>query len=417
MPSRRNAVYVLVIFSLLIGLFTGRAFFFNLAYLFVGLLFVSFVWAWLSVRWITISRKTRARRAQVGRNLDEVFIIRNRSILPKLWLEVRDHSNLPGHRAGQIVPALASLSTYRWYVETPCLARGEFQLGPMTIVSGDPFGFFLSPRRLDATSKVIVYPATVQVNHVHLPIGQMSGGDAQRRRAHNITTNAAGVRDYVSGDSFNRIHWASSARKDRLIVKEFEIDPLVDVWLFVDFSAGSLVEDSALRRINGTGPVIPANQNIPPSTEEYGVVIAASLARYFIDSERALGFAAYTPYREIYQPEHGSRQLSRILQTLAVARSFSQYSVGQMLTLETPYFTRGTTLIVVTSSLDPAWVHEAQILSRRGIRPMCIMVDPYLFGAENTADEITGLLRLARIPTITIRRNDDIGAALGQRPV
>ena len=378
---------------------------------------LSFAWAWLSVRWINIARKTRARRAQVGRNLDEVFIIRNRSIIPKLWLEIRDHSTLPGHRASHVVPALAGRSSYRWYVETPCLVRGEFQLGPITIISGDPFGFFLSPRTVDATSRVIVYPATVPISHVQLPIGQISGGDAQRQRAHFVTTNAAGVRDYVPGDSFNRIHWASSARKDRLIVKEFDIDPLVDIWLFVDFSASSVVEEPGLQRIGRMGTIVPTSQDIPPSTEEYAVVIAASLANHFITSERALGFAAYTPYREVYQPEHGQRQMNRILQTLAIARSFSKYTLGQMLTLETPYFTRGTTLLIITSSLDPAWVTEAQILSRRGIRPMCILIDPASFQGTSTAEEITGLLRLAKIPTLTVRKNDDIGAALAQRPI
>jgi len=417
MPNRRNAVYVLLILSLLTGLFTGRAFFFSLAYLFSGLLTLSFVWAWLSVRWISMGRKTRARRAQVGRSLDESFIIRNRSIIPKLWLEVRDHSTLPSHRASHIVPALRSYGNYRWQVETPCLVRGEFQLGPVTLISGDPFGFFLSPRRLDAISKVIVYPPTVPINQVHLPIGQISGGEAQRRRAHFITTNAAGVRDYAPGDSFNRIHWATTARKDKLIVKEFEIDPLVDIWLFTDFSAGSLVEDPTLQRVEGTGTVVPTSQAIPASTEEYAVVIAASLAKYFIDSERALGFAAYTPHREILQPEHGKRHLTQILQTLAVARSFSKYSLRQMLTLETPYFTRGTTLIIVTASLDADWITEAQILSRRGIRPMCILIDPYSFGGSTPVEDTIGLLRLAKIPTIIVHKNDDLSAVLAQRPM
>lgn len=416
MPNRRTAAYVLIILSLLIGLFTGRAFFFNIAYLTMGLLAISFLWAWLSVRWIVINRKTRARRAQVGRNLDEAFQVQNRSFLPKLWLEVRDLSTLPGHRAGQVVPAMRGRSSYRWQVETPCLVRGEFQLGPMMVMSGDPFGFYLSPRKLDSTSRVIVYPATVPINHVQLPMGQISGGDAQRRKAHQITTNAAGVREYVPGDSFNRIHWASSARKDRLIVKEFEIDPLVDIWLFVDFSASALVEEPGLERVGGIGPVIPTSHSIPPSTEEYAVVVAASLAKYFIDSERALGFAAYTPFREIIQPEHGRRQLNRILNSLAVARSLSQYTLGQMLTLEAPYLTRGTTLVIVTSSVDPDWVTEAQILSRRGIRPMCVLVDPFSFGGFSPPNEVAALLKLARVPTITVRKNDDIGSVLAQRP-
>lgn len=416
MQNRRTAVYVLLILSLLTGLFTGRSFFFNLSYLFGGLLVISFIWAWLSVRWIAISRRTRARRAQVGRSLDEVFIVRNQTIIPKLWLEVRDHSDLPGHRASHVVPVLGARGSYRWYIETPCLVRGEFQLGPLTILSGDPFGLFLSPRRLGVTSKVIVYPATVPVNHFELPMGMISGGEAQRRRAHFVTTNAAGVRDYVPGDSFNRIHWRTSARKDRLVVKEFEIDPLVDIWLFVDFSASSLIEDPALRR-NERGAIIPTSQAIPPSTEEYSVVVAASLAQYFIEIERALGFAAYVPHREVYQPERGNRQLTNILQTLAIARSYSNYTVGQMLTLETPYLTRGTTLVIVTASLDQAWVSEAQILSRRGIRPVCVLIDPASFGGMKSSQELRGMLRLAKIPTIVIRKNDDLTAALGQRPI
>ena len=418
MQNRRNAVYLLLILCLATGLFTGRAFFFNLAYLFVGLLVISFIWSWLSVRWISISRRTRARRAQVGRTLDEGFIVRNHAFLPKLWLEVRDHSDLPGHRASHVVPPLPIRGSYRWTVETLCLARGEFRLGPVTLVSGDPFGLFMSPRRLAATSSVIVYPAMFEPPHVELPVGMLSGGEARRRRAHFVTTNAAGVRDYAPGDSFNRIHWRSTARKDRLMVKEFEIDPLVDIWLFMDFSAESLIEHPSVQRANGSGSVIAGGPGIPRSTEEYGVVVAASLAKYFIEKlERAVGFVAYTPYREVFQPERGDRQLARILQVLAIGRSLSKYSLAQMLALETPYLTRGTTLVIVTSSLDSEWVNEAQMLIRRGIRPMCLLIDPYTFGGDLPSDELRSMLRLANIPLIPVAMGDDIAAALAQRPL
>lgn len=418
MPNRRNALYLLLILCLAAGLFTGRAFFFSLAYLFAGLFFISYIWSWLSVRWISISRRTRARRAQVGRTLDEVFVVRNHAFLPKLWLEVRDHSDLPGHRASHVVPPLAPRGSYRWLAETLCLARGEFRLGPVTLVSGDPFGFFLSPRRLAATSSVIVYPAIVDLHYFELPVGTLSGGEARRRRAHFVTTNAAGVRDYAPGDSFNRIHWRSTARRDRLMVKEFEIDPLVDLWLFIDFSADSLVEHPSVQRANGTGPVIANGAGIPRSTEEYGVVVAASLAKYFVEKlERAVGFVGYTPYREVFQPERGDQQLVRILQVLAIGRSLSKYSLAQMLALETPYLTRGTTLVIITSSLDSAWVKEAQMLIRRGIRPVCVLVDPYSFGGNVPSDNLRAMLQLAKIPLIPVAMGDDIAAALGQRPL
>jgi len=417
MQNRRNALYVLMILSLLIGLFTGRARFFTLAYLIAGLMVISLFWAWLSVRGIAIGRSTRTRRSQVGRIFRESFKVRNVGLLPKLWLEVRDHSNLPGHRASHVVPTLFTRGTYNWDVETTCVVRGEFQLGPLTIISGDPFGFFQTPRRINVTERIIVYPMTVPVNDFFLPMGFLSGGNAQRRLTHQVTTNATSVRDYVNGDSLNRIHWRTTARTGKLMVKEFELDPLVDIWLFNDFSSDSLYEDPSVQRSGQIGNIIPGTQTIPPSTEEYGVIVAASLAKYFVEGERAVGYAAYTPYRQVFQPDRGNRQLTRILQALAVARSKSTQSLKEMLSLETPHFTRGTTLIVITSSLDINWVAEAQILMRRGIRPMCIFVDPATFDTNNNSDEMRGMLQLAKIPTLVVSKNDDITVALEQRPV
>ena len=416
MRDRRQTVYLLITLSLLTGLFTGRAFFFNLAYMLIGLFLVTLIWSWLAVRQISIQRKTRSSRAQVGQKLEEGFAVRNSSFIPKLWLEVYDHSNLPQHKTSQIIAGLGPRATHRWQVKTRCLSRGEFRLGPMTITSGDPFGLFLLRRHIPATTRIIVYPAIVPLTRVELPMGILSGGEAIRRRTHYITTNAAGVRDYAPGDGFNRIHWPSTARKDQLIVKEFELDPLVDIWLFADFSRTSLAEDPSVKRVDGTGPVIPTGRSlIPPSSEEYVAVVAASLARYFINQERVIGFVTYTPNREIHHPERGNRQLARILETLAVARSLSDYTLEQMLSLETPHFARGATLLIVTASLDKKWVVEAQILNRRGIRPLCVLIDPATFGGQESIDTVRGMLNLARIPAITIKRDTDIAAALAQR--
>ncbi len=416
MPSRRNALYLLAIFSLLIGLFTGRSDLFNISYLIAAMMFLSLLWTWLSLRGIALRRATRTRRSQVGRVFQESFGVRKTGVLPKLWLEIRDHSTLPGHFAGHVVPALVGNREYTWDAETLCAVRGEFQLGPMTVVSGDPFGLFQSPRRIGATDRLIVYPMTLEINRVILPVGFLSGGDAQRQLTHQITTNASSIRDYVSGDSMNRIHWRSTARTGNIMVKEFELDPLVDIWLLNDFSADSLCEDASVRRVDRVGNIIPSSTRIPPSTEEYGVIIAASLAKHFLDDERVVGYAAYTPYRQVFQPERGNRQLTRILEALASARSTSNHSLKDVLSLETPLFTRGTSLMIITSSVSQDWISEAQVLQRRGIRLICVYINPNTFGSEQDSSGIRGMLQLAKIPTIVISKDDDLAVALEQRP-
>lgn len=416
MPSRRNALYILAIFSLLTGLFTGRADLFNIAYLIAAVIILSLIWTWLSLRGIGLRRRTRTRRSQVGRVFKESFGVRKTGVLPKLWLEIRDHSTLPGHQASHVVPTLLRNLEYSWDVETVCAVRGEFQLGPMTVVSSDPFGLFHAPRRIGATDRLIVYPLIVEIDRVILPVGFLSGGDAQRQLTHQITTNASSIRDYVSGDSMNRIHWRSTARTGNIMVKEFELDPLVDIWLLNDFSADSLCEDPSARRVDRFGNIVPSAAQIPPSTEEYAVVVAASLAKRFIDDERVVGYAAYTPYRQVFQPERGNRQLTRILEALASARSSSNHTLKDVLSLETHLFTRGATLMIITSSVDQDWISEAQVLQRRGIRLICVYINPQTFSSNQDSSAIRGMLQLAKIPSIVISKDDDLGVALEQRP-
>lgn len=411
MANRRNAFYTLIIVFLVLGLASGRTFFFHLAYALGAVLIGAFIWSWTAVNWVSMNRHTRARRAQVGLPLDESFLIYNTSLLPKLWLEVRDHSTLPNHQASQVIPALMPHRRYRWEVHTICSRRGEFTLGPMTILSGDPFGLFQFPRKIAATSSIIVYPPTVPIYRFAAPMGTLSGGEAVRRRAHFVTTNASGVRDYQPGDSFNRIHWRSTARKDRLLVKEFELDPLADVWVFLDLSRQSLVE-----RPQTNGNLFAPPPNLPPSTEEYGITIAASLSQYFVDRGRALGFVTYSPHREIVQPDRGTRQLTRILEILAVARSETDISLEQMLILEANYLTRGTTLVIVTASQDENWAAEAHTLSRRGIRVICVLVDPWSFGAApQNISHLTQMVESAGAVVYTVRQDDDLTAALSYR--
>ncbi|MER3513522.1 MAG: DUF58 domain-containing protein, partial [Chloroflexota bacterium] len=190
--QRRGIVFLLLIASLIWALNTGRALPFNLTYLLAGLLILSFLWTWTSVNWVRVSRQTRARRAQVGRTLEERFAVRNTGVLPKLWLEVRDESELPGHYASHVVHSLGAGRERSWVVRTLCRQRGRYRLGPMTLISGDPFGLFQMERHLAPTSHVVVYPLTVDLRSFALPLGVLPGGDALRRRTHYITANAAG---------------------------------------------------------------------------------------------------------------------------------------------------------------------------------------------------------------------------------
>jgi len=414
MANRRNVALLLAILALIGGLATGRDILFNLAYLFGLLLIVSFAWAWVNINWLHLSRLTRARRTQVGRPLEERFTVRNTGILPKLWLEVRDFSDVPGHHASQVINNLGPRSTFSWRVMTICSQRGRYQLGPMRLTTSDPFGFFPLTRELDQTSHMVVYPMTVDVHQFALPVGILPGGDALRRRTHYVTTNAAGVRDYAPGDSFGRIHWPSTARRDRLIVKEFELDPLADIWIipdmagFVHFSSGDALPQITANNIPLWMKLKDKAFQLPASTEEYVVTIAASLAQYFLRHDRAVGMLAYGQSHEIVQPDRGERQLNRILETLAVLRAAGKVAISDVLQAESHLLPRGTTIIVVTPTTREDWVLAARQQMQRGLRVVSVLVDPESFGASFSATGLAGLLQASNVGTYVVHNGDNL---------
>ncbi len=116
MKPRAGTVFVLTLISFFGALISKREksqdVLFNISYLLAILLFVSLIWTWINIRTIRLRRITKARRAQVGRALEERFAVTNTSILPKRWLEVRDHSDLPGHLASHVVKGMRLKSSY-----------------------------------------------------------------------------------------------------------------------------------------------------------------------------------------------------------------------------------------------------------------------------------------------------------------
>lgn len=420
LKERRTVVLLLGLIALLGGLLTGRDLMFNLAYLLGVLLILSFLWAWINIRTVHLSRVTRTRRTQVGRPLEERFAVRNTSRVPKLWLEVRDYSTLPGHFSSYVVSNLGNKKQHSWRVTTLCRERGRYQLGPMRLTTSDPFGLFTMRRDLTPTTHVVIYPMTFDIHQFALPVGMLPGGDALRRRTHYITTNASGVRDYAPGDSFSRIHWRSTARRDRLIVKEFELDPLADIWIVPDMAIFDHFTANAARKKKqpkdtGVPPWMQLDEfTLPESTEEYVVTTAASLAQYFIRRDRSVGMLAYGQSSEVLQPDRGERQMNRVLETLSVLRAKGQIPITDLMNAELNMFPRGTTVIVVTPTVRVQWATAARQLVRRGLRVVTILIDPASFGASRSAAQLATLLQANGMVAYLVQNGDDLTATLSR---
>jgi uncharacterized protein (DUF58 family) len=394
MAARMAIVVMLVLFAA--GAATGFEVLSRLGYAVLGFLALAYAWARFSVHDLELTRTLSGTRFGVGEMLEERLTVHNPGWWPVFWVEIREPTDLPGHHPGRVL-SLPPRGRHEWVVRTDCRRRGRYVIGPLELHTGDPFGMFPQSRYAGTVQHVIVYPPVTRLHEFHLWGGELAGGRALARWTQQITPSASGIRDYLPGDSFNRVHWPSTARLNRLMVKEFEPDPTSDVWLVLDLE----------RRVQ-----VGSDDD---GTEEYGVKIAASLAMHFLDQERAVGFIAAAQRYEVIPPDRGQRQALRLLEELALLRAEGQVPLARVLQGEVLRFGPAAAVLIVTPSLDVQWIHAAHQLASRGLRVAVVLIEPGTFGAAATAFHAIGALASAAIPSFLVKRGDALERVLVAR--
>jgi uncharacterized protein (DUF58 family) len=416
MTSGQRVVLILLAVCVMAAITTGGVIYYRLSYFWALLFFGGWIWSELSLRGLKFLRSARTLRAQVGQIFEERFEIENDSFLPRIWVEIRDESSLPGREGSRVLTMIEGHGNRSYLARTRLIRRGVFPLGPTVLASGDIFGLFPVNYQIKSEESLLVYPMMFNIHSFPLPSGLLSGGEALRRRTHQITPNAAGVRDYSPGDPLNRIHWISTARRGRLMVKEFELDPLADVWIFLDAaeveqaSQPDTIDDINIIDFWQTSKKIP----LSPSTEEYGVSIAASLARSFLRIGRAVGLVAGGQQVTLLSPDRGGRQLGKILEALALLKAVGVIPLRGLVETQVKHMTRGSTVIIITPSVQPQIAVIVDYLVQRGLRPILVLLDSESFGGLYGSDDLAFKIRSLGVPVRIVRNGDDLEVSLSE---
>jgi len=142
------------------------------------------------------------------------------------------------------------------------------------------------------------------------------------------------------------------------------------------------------------------------------VTIGASLAQFFLRQDRAVGMLAYGQSNEAVQADRGSRQLNRILETLAVLRAQGQVPISDMIQAEMHLMPRGTTVVVITPDPNEKWAMAARELSRRGLRVVSVLVNPASFGSMRSSESLLKLLQANGMVSYMVNAGDNLTAVL-----
>lgn len=249
---------------------------------------------------LTINRTINPPRAWAGQPVEVHLRIENegRGSAPLLMLD--DH--LPLEVSGQARFALngvepGGMREVRYEVRAPC--RGRYTIGPLQTSIVDPFGLARTRSATAGVAELLVHP---RIERLSLP------RDLGQQRSMNVSalrqlSGARGedfytMREYAQGDDLRKIHWPSTAKHAKPMIRQEETP-----W----HTRASIVLDDRFSAHEGHGEA---------SSFERSIEAAASLAALYHRS--GYTFRVMSAHVQGYPTKRGTDHFHQVLDQLAV---------------------------------------------------------------------------------------------------
>ncbi len=398
----KKLVFLLFVmaFSLFMGLKNALGFFLFIFYLLSSVMAISMIWTILEYFLAKLSLSREAIEKVDELDIIEVrMFVRNKGFFPVFNLIIQDNLTCAAEperfkRARLDYLLAKSQAAVNYTCST--YKRGRYILGPAVIYFFDPFGIFFIKKTYPVYSEVYVYPRTFKIRDFPEMIkGALPWFGINSSRSFGDEDEFFAIREYKSGDPINRIHWISTARQNKLIIKQLQPQNFFRATIMLNLRK----EDNF-----GSGR---------ESVAEYMIRLAASVAKYLVEKNVSLEIisqaneAVHIPFNK------GQAHLEEILKFLASAQAQSKISLGEMFEDASLHIPRDSNLIVIM--LDKEWNNlPAMIpLEKRNVSllPLILVSSTFLYSIENqevVQDVRMKVSKAYNISPILISRGDNL---------
>lgn len=377
---RATAAMVMAVFLYLAATYGELGWFYLLDALAVALVVVSLALPYLSLRGIEAQRRLPTS-AHEGEAVTIETILKNPGHWGRHLIEVESSFPPEGDLHRLLALALPAKGELTLSYRPRCRRRGEYDLPPLRLRCGAPFGLFMLSRHLPAPAQITVYPQVIPLAAYAVGAGDTAEGRLRPRPGPE--SEFLWTREYRPGDPRRLIHWRSSARRHQLLVKERPRQEEGSLFLLIDTGQG--VDE---------GPWGESNLDL-------AVRAAASLAVAALERGQGVELSA------IRGEEVGHlvpRSPHEALTWLARLEATGRLPFAALVAQAAPRL--GTTTATIAILPSPSHRHVAVLapLTQNGLR--LLLVEPWSPGEASAEFQATFRELEARWPTYLIRNRD-----------
>jgi uncharacterized protein (DUF58 family) len=201
--------------------------------LLVAVFFLTEKWVYNRFWHKNLKYECRFSRDEVyeGDEIELIETVTNAKLLPLTWAKAEITASrwlaFAGSQSAvtgdsRFVPSFFVLKsnhrvTRRWKVR--CLRRGNYTIDRITLITTDLFGQQAFSLPVDINIHLTVLPKPRDTEESLFSQNGLSGEVVVPRRLFTDPFFVNGVREYTPYDSANRIHWAATAKNDRIMVR------------------------------------------------------------------------------------------------------------------------------------------------------------------------------------------------------
>src|SRR3954453_7953753 len=281
--------------------------------------------------------------------------------------------------------------------------RGRYSMKGAVLVLDDPFGLTESRIPLEREDTLLVYPYVHQLDGFFTHSGS-AGGDAGRALLHRTAGyDLHSIRDFQQGESLRRVHWRSTAKRRKLMVKELTDMPRDEAAVLLDGDAGAVAG--------------PRGQ----SSFDAQVRAAASLMSRMVALGQRCSLVIHGATRERLRIQAGGGEWATVLAALAAVEPTADRPLHAMLRdvaagSGAAEAVDAARLFVVTAAVSPALADRLLALrsARRDVALVWVDAPTYAGRRTEPGREDGASLRLAHagVSVARLRHGDDVAAVL-----
>lgn len=179
--------------------------------------------------------------------------------------------------------------------------RGEYGFGAANVYAASPLGLISRRYRFSQDQAVPVYPSFLQMRKFELLAISNRLTEAGVKRIRKVGQNQEfeHIRKYVVGDDYRTINWRATARKNRLMVNQYQDEKSQQVYSMIDVGRVMKMPFEGL------------------SLLDYAINSSLVISNIALHKQDKAGIMAFSDKLHLALPASGrSRQLEKIMQSL-----------------------------------------------------------------------------------------------------